>query len=280
MKSTGTILALCFSAILILHGTDQSFATSIDLTGSTLIGNIGTAIFQRTDDQSTGTGIIDPFLSMKVRTQSDHSESGFNTDYSPLPLDAFKGGAPGDKGYTRSLLLSEVSKFAMDFGSGLQDYRLFLLDINEDDNPVDKYLSLNDLKIYLGTSKDPSTLAQVMAGTLVYQFGPGDEVLLDAKINHGSGSGDMFLWVPDNLFTGSETQQVYLYSQFGTTPPVTEPKKNGNGDDDVRDYSGSDGFEEWAVLEGGSPQLVPEPSTVLLLGAGLACLGFLIRRKF
>jgi hypothetical protein len=52
-------------------------------------------------------------------------------------------------------------------------------------------------------------------------------VLLDYRLNSGSGSGDMLLYVPDALFTGGTN--VYVYSKFGV------------------EYASNAGFQEWSV---------------------------------
>src|SRR5438270_511619 len=57
-------------------------------------------------------------------------------------------------------------------------------------------------------------------------------VMLDARLNHGSGSGDMFLLVPDTAFaTAAPGTYVYLYTKMGATAGATA----------------NSGFEEWAV---------------------------------
>jgi hypothetical protein len=55
-------------------------------------------------------------------------------------------------------------------------------------------------------------------------------VLLDYRLNSGSGSGDMLMYVPDALFAGAA--YVYLYSRFG------------------EHFAGDAGFQEWAAGEG------------------------------
>ena len=55
--------------------------------------------------------------------------------------------------------------------------------------------------------------------------------LLDASRNHGSGSGDMYAYIPTSDFSAAETSDfVYLYAHFGNS-----------------DASQS-GFEEWALV--------------------------------
>lgn len=55
--------------------------------------------------------------------------------------------------------------------------------------------------------------------------------ILDASRNHGSGSGDMYAYIPTSDFSAAKTSDfVYLYAHFGNT-----------------DASQS-GFEEWALV--------------------------------
>ena len=95
-------------------------------------------------------------------------------------------------------------------------------------------------------------------------------VQLDYGVSgQGSGSSDMVFYLPKSLLTGT---YVYLYSQFG--------KIDSNG----AKAKSEDGFEEWwsksSTDQGqGSADVVPEPSSMVLLGIGLLALGGRYRRK-
>ena len=75
-------------------------------------------------------------------------------------------------------------------------------------------------------------------------------VKLDARLNSGSGSGDMVLLVPDSAFAGADPNSfVYLYSKIGGQAGAT-----ANG-----------GFEEWAV-RAAPPVSPPQVGTASLSG--------------
>jgi len=64
---------------------------------------------------------------------------------------------------------------------------------------------------------------------------------MDAARNHGSGSGDMFAYIPVSAFAGTAaTDFVYMYCAFGGTDPS------------------QGGFEEWTLVV--NP--IPEASTI------------------
>lgn len=123
------------------------------------------------------------------------------------------------------------------------------MDINQTANAP--LLSLDQLKIYVQGSGNIATLAGLT--NLVYNLDAGADnyIKLNYSLNSGSGSGDMFAYIPSSLFTGGT--YVYLYSQFGTN------------------FANNDGYEEWAAVRGTAA--VPEPASLLLLGSGLAGLG-------
>lgn len=107
----------------------------------------------------------------------------------------------------------------------------FLLDINQTGaNPL---LSLDELRVYTAPAPDLSTNATLFGQNLIYDIGAGNRILLDFSLGSGSGSGEMFFYLPMSLFTGLEDSYLYLYSKFGASGG---------------DYATNDGFEEWAQI--------------------------------
>jgi hypothetical protein len=271
------VLVALVAGVLTLTGQVAPASTVIDLTtagASNGVGSLanlgGNFIVQQISPQSTGTGVIDSFL----RIQQDGTERGFNTSVNNPPLDDKAGN------FTRALLLSEIPTVTI----GGTDYLQFLLDINQNGN---NKLSLNQIEI-LQAASDPGlnfTIAEasttqeavlgLTGGTEIFQMSNATkslndafEIQMDFSLNSGSGSGDMFLYVPKSDFL-SNLDNVILFAQFGAPPGA---------------FSSNDGFEEWAVLKPPGSIIfsaVPEPSTWALAAVGLATLGafpFLKRR--
>lgn len=227
---------------------------TLDLTTQDF-GKIDDAYFMRAYSQSTGTGVLDPF----VRLHANHRqliEEGYNTSARPLLYDE-----KSSLNFTRNLLLDEVPVFKID---GIY-YREFVLDINQRGTTNGRMLSLDQIEIYL--ADDPDLIGPLGSfGTLVYQLDDDDSdnwIKLNAKLNHGSGSGDMFAYIPDELFTGDDYDYdyVYFYSKFGQNCPI-------NG-----------GFEEWAVRKGEPMPVIPAPGAIVLSSIGLCLIGWLRRGK-
>lgn len=248
--------------LAVISMTSIASAATLDLTTSGASGSFSANdLFQQISPSSTGTGVIHSFV--RISTNQDIVQ-GYNTDARPLQFD--ENTSPN---FTRSLLLTNVPIVTID-GTA---YRQFLLDINQ--TGTDPLLSLNELQLFLGNAPNLSG-ATVAAGTGLLSFGANATLIYDMdaaadntvelnyNLNTGSGSGDMFFYVANSLFTGAN-QYVYLYSSFGS------PNNN------------NDGFEEWAVLlPSGTPfeeTPVPEPGTLVLLGSGLALAARRFRQK-
>jgi hypothetical protein len=254
MNTATRLLTVAFAALAVAVPAQASI---VDLTTAGSSGMIGDAFFQQIDDQSTGTGVIDPF----VRIQANGTESGFNTDLRPLTGDLADVNSSAQ--YTKSILVSEFA--VREAPNGVASLR-FLLDINQTNaNPQ---LSLDEMMVFVANRGDIGTMSDLMSeGTLLYDMDATEDshVLMDYSLNPGSGGGDMFAFVKASLFAGHGDKYLYLYSRFGDT---------------VRS---NDGFEEWARLGGPSdpppPPVIPEPATVLLLGGGILGAAAMRRRR-
>jgi hypothetical protein len=192
----------------------------IDLTTHGAIGSINDALFRQYDAQPTGTGVINSFV--RVQSNKGAVQQGFNSDYRKVQFD--ENTSPQ---FTRSLTLDSVPK--VNIGGVL--YREFLLDINQ--KASSPLLSLDELRIYLGNAGNmtgyDATTHQLAGLNAVYDMDAnGDNwAKLDARLNQGSGKGDVLVYIPDSLFTGGN--YVYLYSKFGVN------------------LTSNAGFEEWAA---------------------------------
>ncbi|MBZ9734859.1 hypothetical protein LB522_15790 [Mesorhizobium sp. CA9] len=208
-------------------------ATVVDLTNGTTSQTLtdGT-VFSAEQQSGAGTGNYNSFLVLGA----NGTESGFNTDGSPLPLD------DKQQEHTNALLLSDMQVVSVNG----HDYYVFKLDANEPNSDKGSLLSLNSLQIYSATDPNITTLATLQAQQLLYNVDgnatDGDvTVQLDAGKDApaGSGVGDLFVYIPTSFFAGATGNYVYLYSAFGNP-------------------SDSDGgFEEWGVIAKASVDHAP-----------------------
>src|SRR5262245_34897449 len=212
-----------------LEGT--SGGTFVDLTSPGATGTVNGALFEQISPQSTGTGVIDPFVRINPGG-SDNCEQGYNTSARKLEFD--ENSSPT---WTHDLLLADVPIVSR----GGIDYYQFLLDINQNNRgATDHFISLNKIEIYTTGSAGALGYPGALGAPQWTLDGAGPAwIWLDYALNHGSGSGDMFMYVPKTALTGT---YVYLYSSFG------------------EDYHANDGFEEWCILRAAAPAPSPSPT--------------------
>src|SRR5438045_8286643 len=190
--------------VAIIICTTVGYATVVDLTGSNDSGTINSAQSVFTTPQPTGTGVIQPFL----RLENSPVEQGYNTS----------GGTPFDDKaglWTHDLTFGDLQNTQVTLGGA--SYFKLLLDVNEPGGSK-SLISLDQLQFYTSKVGSQRTSNVGSLGTLRYTFSSGDSVILDASRNHGSGSGDMYAYIPTSDFAGTkETYCVYLYARFANT---------------------------------------------------------------
>jgi hypothetical protein len=225
MNQKMTKLAVVLAAG-VLAGT--SYGSVVDLTQNDS-GSINDALFYFSSKQPTGTGVIDPFL----RVQNDPQEEGYNTS----------GGTPFDDKagtWTHDIQFSDLQSTKVTV-NGTAYYQL-LLDVNEP-NGTKSLISLDSLQFYTSATGSKTTTDLSQLGSLRWSLDGKEDsyVLLDAARNSGSGSGDMYAYIPATAFSGvANSDFIYMYCRFG--------------DQVSADGTSEGGFEEWSL----APAPVPE----------------------
>ena len=248
-----------FTAALIAAGmltiASLAQATVVDLINNdqgTITNQYGTAIFQFTQPQPTGTGYIDPFL----RVQASPTEQGYNTS----------GGTPfDDKGgpWTHDIQFSDLQSTAVTING--TTYFKIMVDLNEP-NGAKSTISLENIQFYTSATGSKTTTNLSSLGTLRYSLdtaGGDNQVLFDAARNNGSGSGDAFFYIPATAFAGTNPNDyVYMYVNFGSADVTT-----------------AGGFEEFTLVRNLAP--VPEMSALFPIIGLLVAVGStrILRRR-
>lgn len=297
MKLTTVVLALTLGASL--AGT--AGATVVNLTSANSAGILNGGIFVEGGEHPTGTGVFNPFLKYQPGG-NQASVQGYNTDKRNQSSPKTQYDEQNAANWNHSLMLSDIPLFNCDASfmpgctSGAQ-YRQFKLDLNASAN--DPLLSLDRVVIYdrnagnlfggnatEGSPLGATTLFTGVGDTLVYDSGNGNRVDLNYLLEgSGSGKSDMFLYIPDALFTGGPF--VYLYSEFGRFETKKTAAKNEGTCTGSQPgpftcaYAQDDtsGFEEWGVDDPTHTSRVPEPASIVLFGSSLLGLAVWGRKR-
>jgi hypothetical protein len=248
-----------FTAALIAAGmlaiASVAQATVVDLINhdsGSFTNQYGTSIFEFTNQQPTGTGVIQPFL----RIQASPTEQGYNTS----------GGTPFDDKagpWTHDIQFSDLQSTTVNVNGTA--YFKIMVDLNEPGGSKST-ISLENLQFYTSAQGSKTTTDLSQLGTLRYSMdtGGGDNtVQFDAARNHGSGSGDAFFYIPASAFAGTNANDyIYMYVNMGNADMTT-----------------AGGFEEFTLVRNLTP--VPEMSALFPIVGLLVAVGstHVLRRR-
>ena len=230
LVAAGLFAAAALATLVNDTGThDVTVANKESSSGLVSLGNASVEyIGSSANNQSSGTGIFDPF----VRLQADPTEQGFNTD-AAVTLDTKTGK------WTHAIKVNAIPVVDCDGDVSTTPtcWELFV-DINE--NNTAKRVSLNDVQIWFTDSATLSPYPFTDNGTTTTQEYHFSGAILINDVNQGSGRGDLRYLVPTAGHIWTADTYFVLYSAWGTTTGTAGTFGTGG-------YSSDGGFEEWKV---------------------------------
>lgn len=285
--SLSLIASSDFSHAKIINLADQEFTTN---SGATIeettyehnnfiwhAGALNGAIFRRaeaSDDTNSGSGVFRDLYSL----QDSPVEQGYNRPIKQVWDSSVLGGT------SHLLTLGDLKPDA----SG--NFFVFTVDANEKNNATERFISLDEFQIYveddaqLGVDNNlPGSVGNLGdLGDKVYDMDLGNHgestVLMDYSTSNGSGSFDMFVYVPVSAFADhtDPNAYIYLYTEFGGYTDSPTSFIADAGGEQIAAYTDFSGDGTPPLLEV-PPSILPEPHSAMLAAAG--GLMMLLRRK-
>jgi hypothetical protein len=259
----GAMLAAAglFAAVAIATVTDSGTCTvevpdkSVSKTcDPPLVHAIVDYIGSDADNQSSGTGIFDPF----ARLQGSPTEQGYNTNGAV----AFETKAGK---WTHAILVNAIPIVDCDGdGTGTALCWELFNDINEGNSTT--HVSLNEVEVWFTNSPtlvgyvDSTGFPAASGATLQYDF---SGAILINDVNQGSGRGDLRYLIPiAGVDAWSDSTYFVLYSKWGTSGTIGSIN-----------YASDGGFEEWKVRKvppRAVPAVITSATASVTLGASIS----------
>lgn len=268
------------SAMAILAGT--AAAVTINLLDFEITRN-DNSVVPESIMQGYHAGVIDGSLFRRVDDVIDDASSGSGNFRNLFSVQS-AGSATTELGYNRYVASMDssipggfdavvrVSELQTD-NSGL--FHVFTIDVNEPGNQ-DRYISMDRFQLYVGGSDDvdplPSDIANLSnLGAKIYDMDANEdsEVLMDASLSTGSGTMDLFVFVPISRFAGLDPDSlVYVFTEFGQYSEASDSLDFGatSGAENIAAHAGYKDVEIGLGVEASS---VPEPHSAVLAALGL-----------
>lgn len=298
-------ICFCFAVLSAVHHSD---AALLNLTGTTsfaatnlsnntaFTANVPISTYT-TINNSTATGAV--VNGALIVPGGAGSGSGvyrrlFNLNNNGSVLDGYNREVPNKGEFESTVFSNPGPTIRISDLVAFQGHYVFALDVNEPSGgDVNRFISLDEIRLYVGTNTDPNPVPTTAAGLLpalgtkIWDLqanpiaGSRNDVLVDYSINNGSGTDDILLWVPTDKFAGFASDSfVYLYAkhgELGTTASQRGVQFSGFQTD-------GGGFDEWATYTAtttgtppNTPLPLPEPSVTMLVALFLGT--FLTRRS-
>lgn len=257
-----------------IDGTPVTDSRYTDGLGDPVIGGyLHGAFFRRTldsDNFGSGSGGFRDLYRAQDTSTASNPQNGYNRNVFP------DVSIPG--GFDPEVRIADLFE-SIEGGS-----YVFAFDTHESTGGNNRYISLDDVRIYVGGTTDPGTLPSTVGtlstlGSLVYEMNPSGEqnnVLIDASLYAGSGQMDAFLFVPISLFDGFDPNSLlYVYTSWGQYGFQGSGRTSG--------FDSSATPENIATQKESFPSFapvlapVPEPSGALLIA--ITGVIFILRRR-
>ena len=231
---------------------------------------INGALFASEEQKPEGTGYIDPFL--KFTTNSEQTQA-YNYDRKTWG-DVTGNTSYGTANWTTLVETATLEVYEMPNEAGvLTDYWKFALDIDQTKSSGGHFaldyltFSTSDDDSYhapiTGIDNPPTLPTFPSLGTQFYTMGD-NHLMLFYALNSGSGSGDLYVYVP---VPASYGDYLYLANALGYKESMTFGAT-------TYDTRNNDGPDEWAAYTSEYIPDVPDGgSMVMLLGMALIGLG-------
>jgi hypothetical protein len=221
----------CFVAGIGLACPDASRAVVLNLTNTTIAGETPDTMVSTTNTTFRGA-FLNGALYRDPSVDGSAGSGVFRDLYRVSPPNGQANVV--EHGYYRPGVMDTSVPNGFDpylkFGDLIQDAAqtsyIFVVDLNEANNGTDRYLSLDDLKIWIGGTSEPTTLPSTLSGMMTelgvpeYDMNPSGQqnfVLLDATLSSGSGGGDLFVFVPKAFFpqNTNPNANIFIYTKMG-----------------------------------------------------------------